>query len=100
MRAAALILAALIAAPAAAETRVASNGRDEVRVTDTPCTFAGVLMHMPEGERKYYQRATARIAGQSYFACWREVGNVLHLWYEDGDQGIVPVRDLKAVPEA
>jgi hypothetical protein len=35
------------------------------------------------------------VEGQTFTACWRVVGNAAHLLYEDGDQGIIPLAELK-----
>ena len=37
----------------------------------------------------------AIVEGRTFTACWRKAANVAHLLYEDGDQGIVPLADLK-----
>jgi hypothetical protein len=42
-----------------------------------------------------YKSATAVVDGQTFNACWRPVGNAAHLMYEDGDQGLIPLSDLK-----
>jgi hypothetical protein len=42
-----------------------------------------------------YKAASAVVRGQTFAACWRMAGGVAHLLYEDGDQGIVPMAELK-----
>lgn len=42
-----------------------------------------------------FKAALAVVEGRIFAACWRKAGNVAHLLYEDGDQGIVPLSDLK-----
>jgi hypothetical protein len=42
-----------------------------------------------------FKAATAVVQGNNFAACWRKTGAVAHLLYEDGDQGIVPMSDLK-----
>lgn len=93
-----ILLLTLAAAPALAADRIAKEGDNEVRLTESPCTVASVLRHIPEELRMHYQRADGRMGGQRYFACWREGGGMVHLWWEDGDQGFIPVRALRDVP--
>ena len=91
-----LAAALLCASPAfAGPDRVAKQGNDWVRFMDKPCPYASVIRFIPDGERAEYQKADAHFQGQRYFACWRDVGGQVHLWYEDGDQGLIPERDIK-----
>lgn len=98
-----LALILLLMAPLAlAETRVARSGDDEARIFDSPCSQAGVLaaidkLVLPE-HRTEYRNADVRLGGRTYPACWREIGNVVHFVYEDGDQGLLAVGEFKAVP--
>ena len=39
--------------------------------------------------------ASAVLEGQSFAGCWRVMGNAAHLLYEDGDEGLIPLSDLK-----
>ena len=39
--------------------------------------------------------ATAVVQGQTFKACWVVEGHAAHLLYEDGDQGLIPLRDFK-----
>jgi hypothetical protein len=91
-----LILLAATSFAAQAETFVARQGDDSVRLTDQPCTDERVL-NQP-GMRPLadeFRAAVARFQGQTYNACWRKTGNVFYLVYEDGDQGIIPAHELK-----
>lgn len=90
-----LIVAALMAAGPAFADRVAKQGDDEVRLMDKACPYASVLRFIPENQRSEYQKAEGRFQGKRYFACWLDVGNGVHLYWEDGDQGFVPSRDIK-----
>lgn len=92
------IILLLIAGPLLAGDRIASRGGDHVRISDLPCPYASVLRFIPEEQRKDFQKADSRFQGQRYFACWRNIGEAVHLIYEDGDQGVIPVSELKPVP--
>lgn len=90
--------AALVAGSALAGELVARNGKDEVRLSDAPCAVPQVLPLIPPQAQGEFRAARATIDGQSYLACWRPYGEGVHLIYEDGDQGMVPLRDLKPAP--
>lgn len=91
----ALLCAALIAAPAFAADLVAYNGRDSVRLADSPCQSEQVLTHVLPQMHSQFRAATAVVDGRTYAACWRVMGPAAHLLYEDGDQGLIPLTDLK-----
>lgn len=95
MKAVIAVCAALALAPAFAENLVARQGDDSVRLADTPCQAREVLVRIEPDAHKEYKSATAQLQGQRFVACWREMGNVAHLVYEDGDQGIIPMIELK-----
>lgn len=96
-----LILAAAVAAsPALAGDRLARMGADEVRLMDKPCPYASVLRFIPEAARAEYRKAEGRVQGQRYFACWRDLGDAVHLYWEDGDQGILRADELEDATEA
>jgi hypothetical protein len=88
------VLAAFAAAPSFAEELVARQGSDSVRLSDVACKSELVLSRVQEA-RDEYKAASAQVQGQSFVACWRVMGNVAHLVYEDGDQGIIPIQELK-----
>lgn len=91
-----IVCAALLcAAPAFAQQMVFKHGDNAVRIMDKPCVVASVLMHIPEPSRQAYRKADTKIDGQRYFACWRLVGDKVHIVYEDSDQGLIPVSDFK-----
>ena len=91
-----LICAALVAAaPAFAQDLVARQGGDSVRLNDGPCTSPQVLGRIQPQQADEYKAATAVVDGQNFSACWRPVGNAAHLMYEDGDQGLIPLAELK-----
>lgn len=88
-------VATLVAAPAFAQELVARQGDDSVRLSDSACTSEQVLRRIEPGTADEYKSASAMFQGQRFNACWRMMGNVAHLVYEDGDQGIIPVHELK-----
>ena len=90
-----VLCAALATAPAMAGDLVARNGGDSVRLGDAPCTSQLVLGLLEPRLQPKYKTASAVVKGQTFTACWRKTGNVAHLLYEDGDEGIVPMAELK-----
>jgi hypothetical protein len=85
------------AAPAlAADILVARNGQDTVRLVDAPCASEAVLSRLPPQQHANFKAATATVDGKSYSACWRTLGGRAHLFYEDGDMGVIPMSDLRA----
>lgn len=95
MRFALLCAAALLAAPAMADEVIASNGADSVRLSDSQCTSDKVLEQVTPPLREKLRDAVATISGQSFKACWLVEGNMAHLVYEDGDQGLVPLTEFR-----
>jgi hypothetical protein len=95
MRFALLCAAALLAAPALADELVASSGNDSVRLSDSPCSSEEVLNRLKPQFRAVLRDATAVVQGQTFKACWVVEGHAAHLLYEDGDQGLIPLRDFK-----
>ena len=94
-----IVLFAALANPAFAETLVANQGSDSVRLTDKPCTNPLVLVHIAIAQQEAYKAGSAVFQGQNYSACWRVMGDVAHLLYEDGDQGVVSMGLLKPALE-
>lgn len=86
---------ALASCSASAQTLIARQGDDSVRLSDQPCVSELVLGRLDPDAAKNYRAAAAVFQGQRYQACWRLVGNAAHLVYEDGDQGIIPATELK-----
>ncbi|MGP1685307.1 MAG: hypothetical protein ACTS8S_23525, partial [Giesbergeria sp.] len=80
--------------------RYVRQGSAEVRISDAPCMYAGVLQHIQEAERPQFRKASGRFDGQSFFACWVQQRDQIFLVYEDGDLGVVPVKQFKDVPSA
>ena len=95
-----IAFAAAAAAPAFADELVARQGNDSVRLSDAACKSELVLARVEPGEKEEYKAATAEFQGQNFVACWRTMGNVAHLVYEDGDQGIIPLQELTPALEA
>lgn len=91
-----LLCAALAAAPAmAGNTLVARQGGDTVRLADEPCTSPVVLSRLSPQLHSQFRAAMATVEGRTFAGCWRKAGNAAHVLYEDGDQGLVPLADLK-----
>lgn len=90
----------VVAAPALGAQRVYTQGSDEVRVFDTPCVSVETLNRIPPNEREGWNKAAGRVSGQRFFGCWRALGDAIYILWEDGDQGVVPLEDLKPIPEA
>lgn len=96
----ALVLAlvlALIWLPAMADL-VASKGSDAVRLTDVACPPT-MAVHLPPEIFDRFRAAVAIVDGKTYLGCWalRGDGRVF-LRYEDGDAGVIPLRDFKNEP--
>ena len=90
-----LLCAALAAAPAFATDLVARQGPDTVHLAEAPCTSRQVLKLLDPKLQTKYHAASATVQGHTFDACWRLTPNGAHLMYEDGDQGLVPLADLK-----
>jgi hypothetical protein len=93
--AAALAVAALASAPTFAQDLIARQGNDSVRLSEGACSSQLVLGRLEAGQHEEFHAATAVFQGQSFVACWRAMGNVAFLIYEDGDQGVIPLQELK-----
>src|SRR4051812_30941507 len=92
---AAAAAAAFAAAPSFAQDLVARQGNDSVRLSDDSCKSELVLSRLEAGQSEEFHAATAVFQGQNFVACWRVMGNVAFLLYEDGDQGVIPIHELK-----
>ena len=90
-----LLCAAFAAAPAFAGDLVARQGGDIVHLADAPCTSQQVLSRLEPRLQDQFKAATAIVQGRTFAACWRLTEGGAHLLYEDGDQGLVPLQDLK-----
>ena len=88
-------IAAFAAAPVFAQELVARQGDDSVRLSEDACSSELVLKRLDPDSAGEYKAASAVFQGQKFNACWRIMGNVAHLVYEDGDQGIIPIQELK-----
>lgn len=91
----AILCAALAVAPAFANDLVAYNGGDSVHLSDSPCENEQVLSSLPPEIHADLRAASAVLQGQAFTGCWRVLGNAAYLLYEDGDQGLIPLSDLK-----
>jgi hypothetical protein len=89
--------ALLAAAPAFAEEVVASNGADSVRLSDSQCSSKKIMEQVEPAVGQQLKDANANISGQTFKACWVVEGQVAHLVYEDGDEGMVPLTEFHKV---
>lgn len=97
MRTILFLCAALVAAaPAQSQDLVAHQGDDIIRLGDAPCEDQNVLGRVPKQYQAEFKQASATVSGQNFAACWRKAGQMAHLVYEDGDQGLLPLTDLQA----
>jgi len=92
---AALAAAAFAASPSFAQTLVARQGEDSVRLSDDACKSDLVVSRLEPGMADEFHAASAVFQGKRFQACWRMMGNAAYLIYEDGDQGIIPASELK-----
>ena len=90
-----LLCAALAATPTFAGELVARQGNDMIRLADAACTTQSVLSRLAPGMRGQFKAASAVVDGRTFAACWRMLPAGAHVIYEDGDQGLVPLSDLK-----
>jgi hypothetical protein len=82
---------ALAAGSAVADSAIFRAGADSVEITEEPC-HAAVVPLIPAEIVEHFRAANAVISGKLMQACWalRGDGHV-HLYYEDADEGLVPV---------
>jgi hypothetical protein len=93
----ALLCAALVAAaaPSFADDLVARRGADTARLTDAACTNEQVLQQIQAQARPAFRAALVEVQGQTFQACWGTTGDAIYLLFEDGDEGLIPVNELK-----
>ncbi len=89
------LCAALAAGPVLAQDLIARQGDDSVRLGEAPCTSEVVLQQLPAHVRADFKNASAVVEGKTFQACWRQAGESAVLLYEDGDQGVIPMTELK-----
>ena len=89
------VLAACAVAPTFAQDLVARQGDDSVRLSEEACKSELVLSRLSPTQAGEFRAASAVFQGQRFQACWRIMGNAAYLVYEDGDQGVIPVHELK-----
>ena len=92
-----LMLAAVLAAGlAVADDRVARTGADFVRIRTLPCSSPEVLALLSAELHDRFQEAVTSVEGKTFRGCWTLLpdGRVF-LRYEDGDAGMVPLREFK-----
>jgi hypothetical protein len=89
------ILLLLAVGPALAGDMIARQGDNWVRFSQSPCASEPVRARLLPSEVDNWRAATARFQGEDFAACWREVRGMAYLMYEDGDEGRVPMVDVK-----
>lgn len=93
-----LALALLLAFPALAQELVAREGQNTVRLTQRPCP-PEVLKVIPQGSRGVFRLALVIYEGKDYAACWAgRLDGQVHVQYDDGDMGVVPMGMFKIEP--
>lgn len=87
--------------PARADSE-ARKGADFVRMSALPCKDEAVVAAIQALglDPLDFRAARAEFGGQTFLACWRRVGDLAHIVYQDGDQGAVPFTELKPLREA
>lgn len=90
MRTVLLALVAGLALPAQSAV-IARQGSDWVQLSDKPCT-----LQVPQAEQR--RMAEAFVGGAKYPACWLPMQGAVHLVYEDGDQGAIPMEHFRDEP--
>lgn len=93
--AAAVLALPLALPPAFADSLVARDGGNLVRLIDGPCQSEQILTKLLPHMQGQFKAASVVLQGETFSACWRVQGNAAHLLYEDGDQGLIPLADLK-----
>lgn len=98
-----LIFILLLACGACHADAIARQGANWVRVTALPCKNDKVVAAIQEArdDPLDYRAASAHYGGEDFAACWRPMTErrMFYLRYEDGDTGLVPLDDMKPVPE-
>lgn len=83
----ALVLAALIAAPAlAGPPLVYRQGDNSLTLHDSPCVHGGTLALLAPEWRPKFKKAHTVLKGKTIYACWIEEAGLAFVMYEDGDQ--------------
>lgn len=95
-----LILALLLvfaADRADAAEMVMRSGSNELRLYDSPCVHAGTLAQLNPQWRDKFKKASAKVNGQDFYACWilDEPSGAVFVIFEDGDQGMWPAQAFK-----
>lgn len=84
---------------AKAEDRVATHGKNSVRITDAPCTNPVVLQWLVQrGQDAADYRAGVANFGVIYNLCWIRGPDGVYLIYEDGDSGKIELNELHSPP--
>jgi hypothetical protein len=102
MRTILVAIVLLLCAPLARADAIARQGSNWVRLTALLCKSEPVQERIKALGRDPldFRAASARFEGKDYAGCWIPRGGAAHVIYEDGDQGLIPLEDLKPAPEA
>lgn len=92
-------LAAFCFSASASDSMVAHGPSDEtVRISHDACTDEAVIAQIERVAaryRKLFYEASATVDGKLFHACWLADGEYVHVLYEDGDHGMIPMSDFK-----
>lgn len=96
-----LFLILLLAAPPAMADSIARQGDDWVRLSPRMCADRSIraVILQKGGDPEEFRAAYVHVDGKDYAACWQPVGAGAGLIYADGVVGIIPLTDLKLIPE-
>ncbi len=90
-----IVALALVAFSAHAETMVANNGKDTIRLWNEPCKTPDVVKRLREEYREQFQRADGDIDSETFQGCWILHGSDVYLMWNDGDKSLLPMTDFK-----
>jgi hypothetical protein len=87
---------ALLALSASADSAIFRAGADSVEITEEAC-HAAVVPLIPAEIVEHFRAANAVIGGRLMQACWavRADNQYVHLYYSDGDEGLVHLSQFK-----
>lgn len=92
------LAAMLLSGLAFADSAIFRSGKDSVRITENPCHPAVVAL-LPAEVIQHFRAAEAAIGGKLLLACWAlRADGIVHLVYQDGDEGLVPGHLFKHNP--
>jgi hypothetical protein len=95
-----ILLSLVLALPfSAGADLVARNGRNELRLIESPCVHGGTLAHLKEEWRPKFKKASATIGGGHVYACWIDTGDgTYYVLFESGESLLIPVQAMLDEP--